>query len=97
VTIGVRRDPSGKVETESDHDGPVVEIVVTSQTKLYKDVTMRQFDGPPPEGQKILQVLEPGSSSQIGEASIITVWGKKTGDRFIAEIVVYSPPGFSTK
>jgi hypothetical protein len=97
VTIGVRRDPSGNVETESDHDGPVVEIVVTSQTKLYKDVTMRQFDGPPPDGQKIQQVLEPGSSSEIGEASIITVWGKKTGDRFIAEIVVYSPPGFSTK
>jgi hypothetical protein len=97
VTIGVSRDSSGKVETSSDHDGPVVEIVVTSQTKLYKDVTMRQFDGPPPEGQKIQQVLEPGSSSEIGEASIITVWGKKTGDRFIAEIVVYSPPGFSTK
>ena len=97
VTIGVSRDSSGQVETSSDHDGPVVEIVVTSQTKLYKDVTMRQFDGPPPEGQKILQVLEPGSSSEIGEASIITVWGKKTGDRFIAEIVVYSPPGFSTK
>ena len=49
------------------------------------------------EGQKIQQVLEPGSSNEIGEASIITVWGKKTGDRFIAEIVVYSPPGFSTK
>jgi len=97
VTIGVSRDSSGQVETSSDHDGPVVEIVVTSQTKLYKDVTMRQFDGPPPEGQKIQQVLEPGSSSEIGEASIITVWGKKTGDRFIAEIVVYSPAGFSTK
>jgi hypothetical protein len=97
VSIGVRRDPSGNVETVSDHDGPVVEIVVTSQTKLYKDVTMRQFDGPPPEGQKIQQVVEPGFSDEIGQASIITVWGKKTGDRFIAEIVVYSPPGFSTK
>jgi hypothetical protein len=97
VTIDVSRDPSGHVETSSDHDGPVVEIVVTSQTKMYKDVTMRQFDGPPPEGQKIQQVLEPGSSSEIGQASMITVWGKKTGDRFIAEIVVYSPPGFRTK
>jgi hypothetical protein len=97
VTIGVSRDPSGHVETTSDHDGPVVEIVVTSQTKVYKDVTMRQFDGPPPAGQKIQQVLEPGASGEIGKASMITVWGKKTGDRFIAEIVVYSPPGFSTK
>jgi hypothetical protein len=97
VTIGVSRDPSGHVETTSNHDGPVVEIVITSQTKMYKDVTMRQLDGPPPQGQKIQQVLEPGSSDEIGQASLITVWGKRTGDRFIAEIVVYSPPVFSTK
>ena len=97
VTVGVKRDQSGNVETISDHDGPVVEIVVTSQTKIYKDVTMRQFDGPPPEGQKIQQVLEPGSSDEIGQASMLTVWGKKTSDRFIAEVLVYSPPGFSTK
>lgn len=97
VTVGVERDQSGKVETSSHHDGPVVEVVVTAQTKIYKDVTMGQFDGPPPEGQKIQQVLEAGSSDEIGQASLITVWGKKTGDRFIAEIVVYSPPGFTTK
>lgn len=97
VTVGVERDPSGKVETSSHHDGPTVEVVVTSQTKVYKDVTMRQFDGPPPEGQKIQQVLEAGSFDEAGQASLITVWGKKTGDRFIAEVLVYSPPGFSTK
>jgi hypothetical protein len=97
VTVGVERDQSGKVETSSHHDGPVVEVVVTAQTKIFKDVTMGQFDGPPPEGQKIQQVLESGSSDEIGQASLITVWGKKTGDRFIAEIVVYSPPGFTTK
>jgi hypothetical protein len=93
----VKKDASGKVETESNHDGPTVEVVVTPQTKVYEDVTMRQFDGPPPEGQKIQQVLEPGSSDEIGQASLITVWGKKTGDRFIAEVLVYSPPGFTTK
>ena len=97
VTIGVKRDQSGKVETESNHDGPVVEVVVTSQTKIYKDVTMKQFDGPPPQGQKIQQVLEKGSLDEIGQASLITVWGKKTGNRFIAEVLVYSPPGFTTK
>ena len=97
VTLGVKRDQSGKVETSSDHDGPVVEVVTTSQTKIYKDVTMGQFDGPPPEGQKIQQVLESGSLDDVGQASILTVWGKKTGDRFIAEILVYSPPAFTIK
>ena len=97
VTIGVERDPSGKVQTSSHHDGPVVEVVVTSQTKLYKDVTMRQFNGQPPEGQKIQQVVESGALDEIGQASLITVWGKKTGDRLIADVLVYSLPDFVTK
>ena len=97
VTMAFKKDPSGKVETSSNHDGPTVEVVVTSQTKIYKDVTMQQFDGPPPEGQKIQQVLEAGSLQDVGQASMITVWGKKTGDRFIAEVLVYSPPAFIKK
>ena len=97
VTMAFKKDPSGKVETSSSHDGPTVELVVTSQTKIYKDVTMRQFDGPPPAGQKIQQVLEAGSLDDVGQSSMITAWGKKTGDRFIAEVLVYSPPAFIKK
>jgi len=97
VTMAFKKDPSGNVETSSNHDGPTVEIVVTSQTKIYKDVTMRQFEGPSPEGQKIQQVLEEGSLDDVGESSMITIWGKKTGDRFIAEILVYSPSAFIKK
>ncbi len=97
VTVGMKKDASGNVETSSSHSGPTVEVVVTTQTTIYKDVTMRQFEGEPPAGQKIQQVLEPGSLDEIGQASQITVWGRKTGDRFIADIVVYSPPAFITK
>jgi len=97
VTMAFKKDPSGKVETSSNHDGHTVEIVVTSQTKIYKDVTMRQFDGPPPDGQKIQQTLESGSLDDVGQSSMLTVWGKKTGDRFIAEVLVYSPPAFIKK
>lgn len=97
VTMAFKKDSSGKVETSSNHDGPTVEVVITSQTKIYEDVTMRQFDSPPPEGQKIQQVLEAGSPDDVGQSSMITVWGKKTGDRFIAEILVYSPPAFIKK
>lgn len=98
VTMSVKKDAqSGKVETASDHDGPTVEVVITNQTTIYKDVTMNQFNGPPPDGQKIQQVLESGSLDDIGQSSMLTVWGRKTGDRFIAEIVVYSPPAFIVK
>jgi hypothetical protein len=58
---------------------------------------MRQFDGPPPEGQKIQQTVEEGSLDDVGQSSMLTVWGKKTGDRFIAEVLVYSPPAFIKK
>ena len=98
VMISVSKNvQTGKVETSSNHDGPTVEVVVTAQTKIYKDVTMDQFNGPPPEGQKIQQILEAGSLEDVGQNSAITVWGKKTGDRFIAEILVYSPPAFKVK
>lgn len=98
VTVSVgTNDQTGEVQTVSDHDGPTVEVVVTAQTVVYCDVTMKQFNGPPPEGQKIQQVLEPGSLDDIGQASMITVWGKKTGDRLIADVLVYTSPEFITK
>jgi hypothetical protein len=97
VMMTVKKDQSGNVQTSSNHDGPTVEVVVTTQTKIYQDVTMNQFDGPPPQGQKIQQVLEPGSADEVGQNSMITVWGKKTGDRFIADVIVYMPPAFKTK
>lgn len=97
VMLTVQKDQSGKVETSGDHDGPVVEVVVTAQTVVYKDVTMNQFDGPPPEGQQIQQVVEPGSLDGVGQNSTITVWGRKTGDRIIADVLVYTPPAFIKK
>jgi hypothetical protein len=97
VMMSVKKDPSGNVQTSSSHDGPTVEVVVTTQTKIYMDVTMNQFDGPPPQDQKIQQVLEAGSVDEVGQNSMITAWGKKTGDRFIAEVLVYMPPAFKTK
>ncbi len=97
VMMSVKKDQSGNMETSSNHDGPTVEVVVSSQTTVYQDVTMKQFDGPPPEGQKIQQVVEPGSLDEVGQSSMITVWGRKTGDRIIADVLVYSPPAFITK
>src|SRR6266508_3197058 len=96
ISVGVD-DKTGEAQTSSSHDGPTVGVVVTTQTKIYQDVTMSQFNGPPPEGQKIQQVLEEGSLDEIGQASMITVWGKKTGDRFIADVLVYTSPDFVTK
>jgi hypothetical protein len=95
--VRVQADQSGKVETGSHYDGPLVEVVVTSQTAVYEDVTMQQFNGPPADGQKIQQVLESGSLDDMVESSGITVWGKRTGDRIIADVLVYLSPVFKRK
>jgi hypothetical protein len=93
VQVLVQKDASGNLQASSSHSGPVVEVVVTTQTIIYKDVTMQQFNGKPPTpGQKIQQVVEPGSLDEIGQpgsSPIIAVWGRKTGDRYIADVIVY--------
>jgi hypothetical protein len=86
-----QQDQAGKVTISSTYDGPIVEVVVTPQTIVYRDVTSRQFNGQPPSG-KIQQVVERGSLDEIGKDSTIHAWGKKTGDRIIADVIVYSLP-----
>jgi len=97
ITMTVDKDPSGNIQTSSNASGPVMEVVVTNETTVYYDVTLEQYNGQPPAGEKIPQVLEPGSLDDIGESSTVTIWGKKTGDRIIAEVLVYTSPAFSVK
>jgi hypothetical protein len=97
ITLMVQRDQSGNVESSSNASGPTIEIVVTNDTVVYHDTTLEQYNGQPPAGQKIQQVVEPGSLDDVGENSTITVWGKKTGDRVIADILVYTTPSFAER
>ncbi len=91
--IRVQPDRSGQVQASSSHTGPIVEVVVTPQTTIYRDVTMRQFNDHPASGSiKLQQVLEPGSLDEIGQDTFVTAWGKKTGDRLIADVLVYTLP-----
>ncbi len=82
-------------ESSSDYDGPVVEVVVTGETQVYKEVST--FPEPPTEGETV-QVLQQevaeGNIEDIGENSSVTVWGRKVGDRIIADILLYSEPMF---
>jgi hypothetical protein len=83
-------DSSGNVHVSLSHDGPVIEVVVTTQTKIYRDVTQEQYNGRPPD--RVQQVVEPGTVGEMGQLSMITVWGRRTGDRYIADVLVYTPP-----
>lgn len=70
------------------------EVVITSQTTIYHDVTAEQINGKVAAGQPVQQVLEPGSLDGIGEGSLVTVWGTRSGDRILADVLVYTSPEF---
>jgi hypothetical protein len=97
VSVLAQKSQGGAISMTSHYDGPLVEVVLTHDTTIYRDVTMKQFDGPPPDGQKLQQVLEPGSVDEIGESSMITVWGDRRGDRITASVLTYSLPAFFSK
>jgi len=71
--------------------GPKVEVVINSKTKIYQDVTPMDFN-PGEETKKIQQTLEPGSLDDLNKNTMVTVWGRKVGDRLIADVIVYSEP-----
>lgn len=98
VQVVVQPGPSGSVGSAT-HNGPTVEVVVTTRTVVYRDTTMDQFNGKafPNGSPTIQQVLEPGTLDELGSGSLVTAWGKKTGDRIIADVLVYTQPDYTTK
>lgn len=79
-------------------DGLVTEVVITHDTKIYKDKT--QFSGylqmeegseMPEMPDKIEQKIEPGTADEIGTNATVTVWGERRGDRVIATFILFQP------
>lgn len=66
--------------------GPRVEVVVTNETIIYRDTT--DFS----EGGTIQETVEEGRLDDLNTDSMIRVWGRKSGDRIIADILFYSSP-----
>jgi hypothetical protein len=75
------------------NSAPVVEIVVTNETIIYQETT--QLSGPPSgETETIQQTVEESTLDHLDSQSMVTVWGRKKGDRIIAEVLLYSNPVF---
>jgi hypothetical protein len=80
---------SGASNVSSSYDGPIVEIVVTNNTKVYRDDTY-QNETNLPSGSKLQQKVVPGGLDEIGQTSMINAWGKQTGDRLVANVLLYN-------
>ncbi len=85
---GVTLGPDGPV---ASYDGPLVEVVVTQETVLYRDVT--EFSNGSYGGEVVQQKIEAGSLDDLIDGSQgVRAWGRKVGDRVIADVLLYSPP-----
>jgi hypothetical protein len=72
-------------------DGPRVEVVTTNDTVIYLENT--QFDGHPSGGSQVLQqTVAEGSLDDLTSQSFVTVWGRKSGDRIVADVLFISNP-----
>ena len=76
----------------SDNDGPKVEVVITNETIIYRDVTEMVPPSELNETNNIQQVVVEGSLDDLTSDSMVMVWGRKNGDRIIADMIVYSQP-----
>ena len=71
--------------------GPEVEIVITNETTIYRETT--EFSGPPSgQNETIQQTVEESTLDELNSQSMVQVWGRKSGDRIIAEVLFYSNP-----
>jgi hypothetical protein len=76
--------------TQGCEDGQQVEVVVTQETKVYRETT--QFDPASPPSGSIQQTVAPGSVEELSSNVSVMVWGRRTGDRVIADVLSYSQP-----
>jgi hypothetical protein len=79
----------GDPVVDTDYDGDKVEVVVSNDTIIYRDTT--ELDPENPE-ETVQQTVELGTIDDVTPQSSITVWGRKAGDRIIADIIVFSSP-----
>ena len=99
-----RQDNIIFVETDPPHAGSEVsgspvgigggqkfEVVVTTETIIYHETTQIPAERPTGDDPRVLQqTLVAGTLDDlINSQSLVRVWGRKSGDRIIAEVLMY--------
>ncbi len=74
-----------------ENSGIRVEIVITGETTVYRETT--EFNRPiAGEDISIQQTVEESTLDYLDSQTMITVWGRRNGDRVIAEVLLYMNP-----
>ena len=79
--------------------GPKVEVVITADTLIYHDTTQPPARRPTEDDPRVIQqTVEEGNLDElIPSQSLVMAWGRKSGDRIIAEVMVYIDLGMPEK
>lgn len=87
-SYGVELGPDGPIAI---YDGPLLEVVVAKETKIYCDDTEEPTSYN--STTKFQQKIKPGSLDELVNGSQqVQVWGRKVGDRLIADTLLYTQP-----
>jgi len=73
------------------NSGPKVEIIVTNETIIYRETTDFSLLSPG-ENFTLQQTVEESTLDHLNSQTMITVWGRRSGDRVVADILFYSNP-----
>ena len=75
------------------------EVVITAETLIYHDTTEPPARRPSVnDPRELQQTVEAGMLEDLTNLqSMVMVWGRKSGDRIIAEVLVYSNPVYLQK
>ena len=79
----------GSPADTKNRSGPQVEIVITGETLIYRETT-QPAEPLTAETQSIQQTVEPATLDELDPRSMIMAWGRKSGDRIIAEVLMYT-------
>ena len=76
-------------ENAKSQRGPLVEVFVTGETLIYRETT-QPSEPLSAENQTIQQTVEQDTLDNLDAQSMLMVWGRRSGDRIIAEVLMYS-------
>ena len=98
LEVDIEVDPETGQESASltpSTDGPELEVVLTPDTLIYRDVTDQSIPPEQESGEReIVQQVRPvESSDEITGNLELEIWGERRGDRIVATVIVYGPLG----
>ena len=86
-------EAGGIGEVSSEHakrqTGSRVEVFVSGKTAIYRETT-NPSKPLSAENQTVVQTVETGKLDDLDSRSMVMVWGRKSGDRVIADVLLFS-------